>query len=49
MDVEMVVEEPRRAPGTEPARLLGARGRAECDAYAATVTERERARSAFCA
>lgn len=35
--------------GAGPARLFGARERVECDAYAATVTDRQRARYAFCA
>jgi hypothetical protein len=49
MDVERVAAEWLGAPGAGPARLFGARGRAECDAYAAAVTDRERARYAFCA
>ena len=47
MDVERVAAESLGAPGAGPARLFGARGRVECDAYAATVTDRAWARHAF--
>lgn len=49
MEVERVTAGSLGARGAGPARLSGARGRAGCDADAAVVTDRARARDALCA